>query len=398
MPNHRPRANRAIFFLVSGTLAFGGSGAADAASFQGIGDLGGELVYTAGAKISADGSTIVGGTRRNDAAEAFRWTAAGGFEFLGFFANGGVDSFASGVSGDGSTVVGGGSEVAEVGEGSTSYQLRGFRWTSATGLVGLDFPNQAIGSVPSAMTPDGSTLVGNASLENPWEAFRWTASAGVVGLGDLPGGVDSSNANGVSGDGSNVVGASHGSDGNEAFRWTSAGGMVGLGDLAGGTFLSLASDISLDGSTIVGYGQSDSGQEAFVWTESEGMIGLGDLPGGFFLSGATAVSPDGSKVFGYGQTDDGPTAFVWDRANGMRTLASVLTSVYGLDLSGWHLVSTTSISADGSTIVGNGYHAGKSEVWIAVIPEPGAAILVGVGLGGLAAGRKRRNPGSTNPT
>ena len=62
-------------------------------------------------------------------------------------------------------------------------------------------------------------------------------AASFQGLGDLPGGVFSSSAGGVSADGSVVVGSGTSANGYEAFRWTQATGMVGLGDLSGGGFL-----------------------------------------------------------------------------------------------------------------------------------------------------------------
>ena len=65
-----------------------------------------------------------------------------------------------------------------------------------------------------------------------------------VGVGDLPGGVISSQAFAVSADGLVVVGGSSSANGGEAFRWTQAGGMVGLGDLPGGSFSSVAWSVS----------------------------------------------------------------------------------------------------------------------------------------------------------
>src|SRR5205085_740609 len=57
---------------------------------------------------------------------------------------------------------------------------------------------------------NGSVIVGlsrsMASLNNGWEAFRWTQATGMVGLGDLPGGAVLSEAYATSADGSVVVG------------------------------------------------------------------------------------------------------------------------------------------------------------------------------------------------
>src|SRR5262245_37318037 len=87
-----------------------------------------------------------------------------------------------------------------------------------------------------AVSADGSVVVGTRFAGPSVEAFRWTAATGVVGLGDLPGDTAGSNAAAVSADGGVVVGVSGSASGQEAFRWTSGGGMVGLGDLPGGGF------------------------------------------------------------------------------------------------------------------------------------------------------------------
>jgi probable HAF family extracellular repeat protein len=168
--------------------------------------------------------------------------------------------------------------------------------------------------------------------------------------------------------------------------------MVGLGDLPGGIFSSFAWRVSADGSTIVGESTSASGNEAFRWTSGGGMVGLGDLPGGTFYSVAHDVSGDGSTVVGYGVHAFGQEAFVWDATHGMRELDTVLKDL-GLRpaLLGWTLRSARAISDDGLAIVGYGWNPnGDLEAWLAIIPEPGTASLLGVGLLGLAAGRRRR--------
>ena len=159
--------------------------------------------------------------------------------------------------------------------------------------------------------------------------------------------------------------------------------MVGLGDLPGGTFRSEAYGVSSNGSVVVGMSKSDSGREAFRW-ENGVMTGLGDLPGGEFESYAYDVSADGSVVVGYGSIDSdiGPKldAFIWDAGNGMRSLKDVLEIDFGLDLHNWLLLKATGISADGLTIVGYGINPyGNTEAWIATIPEPASAMILGLG-------------------
>ncbi|MBI5395494.1 MAG: PEP-CTERM sorting domain-containing protein, partial [Verrucomicrobia bacterium] len=128
--------------------------------------------------------------------------------------------------------------------------------------------------------------------------------------------------------------------------------------------------------------------EAFRWTAAGGMAGLGDLAGGSFASQASSVSGDGSFVVGYGNSASGQEAFIWDQSSGMLRLQTVLTSNYGLDLTGWTLSNATGISSDGRTVVGYGIHNGNQEAWMAQLPEPSTASLLALGLG--VVWRRRR--------
>ena len=167
--------------------------------------------------------------------------------------------------------------------------------------------------------------------------------------------------------------------------------MVGLGDLPGGGSGSVVSGVSADGSVVVGSGNSASGSEAFRWTQAGGMVGLGDLPGGGFISQAYGVSADGSVVVGIGNSTSGGEAFIWDEANGMKSLESILIAQSVGGIEGWSLRHAYDISADGRTIVGYGINpSGDTEAFIATIPEPNTALLLGVGLASLAVRREKR--------
>jgi probable HAF family extracellular repeat protein len=162
-----------------GLGAIGVAFPAQAASFQGLGDLPGGVFGSAAYEVSADGSVVVG----------LSWSANG---------------------------------------------QEAFRWTQQTGMVGLgDLPGGYFSSGASGVSADGSVVVGSSRSASGGEAFRWTQQTGMVGLGDLPGGGFQSDAYGVSGDGSVVVGFSQSANNREAFRWTQATGMVGLGYLSG---------------------------------------------------------------------------------------------------------------------------------------------------------------------
>lgn len=277
------------------------------------------------------------------------------FQGVGDLAGGGYYSHASAVSRDGSVVVG---------ESLSSNGTEGFRWTNGS-LSGLGTnPDGSFPTYSTAASGDGTVVVGQSVTPTGYQAFRWTADGGMVGLGYRVGSVGWSYASGVSADGSVVVGMSPNSNYQEAFRWTAATGMIGLGDLPGGTQYSSAAAVSADGGVVVGWSQSANSSsglseygEAFRWTQADGMVGLGDLPGGGFRSAARAVSADGSVVVGAGETSDCLLAFRWTSSLGMQPLG---------DLPGGSCSSQAyGASADGSVIVGrsSGENGLRAFIW-----------------------------------
>jgi probable HAF family extracellular repeat protein len=158
--------------------------------------------------------------------------------------------------------------------------------------------------------------VGRSGDDLTQEAYRWTAATGMVGLGDLPGGVVNSTGVAVSADGAVVVGTSHSASGTEAFRWTEATGMVGLGDLTAAPFTSQATVISSDGRTIYGFSAAPgSNEQGWVWTEATGMRTLDDVLvkdyglveelEGWRLWRISDVSDDGLVLLGRGRNPAG---------------------------------------------------------------------------------------------
>ena len=290
--------------------------------------------------VTADGSVIAGtGYSRGLGTKAVRWSGGSPYDI----SNNKPFTGVAAISADGSAIVLTGSKTYRLNQDGTLHQIGGDYYCSATGI-----------------SADGSVVVG-AYLPVPGQqAFRWTETAGIQVLGFLPGGAGSS-ASAVSGNGLVVVGMSDCTEGGQAFRWTQEGGMQGLGDLPGGAFSSKALAASFDGSIVVGYSET--------------------IDANFTLLGESGDPSDPA----FRTVEE---AFIWDEEHGMRSLMSVLTEEYGLDLSGWWLSESCDISADGMTIVGVGLNpAGEYASWMVTLPEPATLALLAAG--GLALLRRR---------
>jgi probable HAF family extracellular repeat protein len=264
---------------------------------------------------SADGAVIVGEVRRRVRLlfpspfpevtfDAGRWSRVRGYRIP----REREGSFATDVSADGSIVCG---AVDDAGN-------KAVIWIGAGGPMPLgDLPGSDGSSIASGISGDGNVVVGSAGAYYT-QAFRWTAPSGMVALGTLPG-HDASRATAVSADGSTVVGASGVLRGDwEAFRWTEAEGMVGLGDLPGGQLNSEANDVSGDGSRVIGRGSPPYNQVApFLWDAAGGMRPLTEALSEEYgldvtdwdLETATGVSHDGTVVVGTGTVFENGTYY-----------------------------------------------------------------------------------------
>ena len=73
---------------------------------------------------------------------------------------------------------------------------------------------------------------------------------------------------------------------------------------------------------------------------------------------------------------------------GIRSLRGILESA-GVDLEGYQPLVITAISADGGIVAGTARNPdGQVEAFMAVVPEPGSALLLGLGLAALAGSRR----------
>jgi probable HAF family extracellular repeat protein len=303
------------------------------ATFQGLSDLSGGSFSSCAFDVSNDGSVVVGYGTTASGQQAFRWTQSTGMVSLGSF----TQSSASKISADGSTIVGGGDSKAfrwtQSGgmvilpslSGATSSDASGvsadgsvvagtsggqsFRWTQSAGTVGLGYLSGKTSSSTYSVSDDGSVVVGASG----GQAFRWTQSDGMQGLGYLSGDSSDSWAHNVSPDGSVIVGTS-GSV--HSFRWTQSTGMVTLGNLSG---MNVTHPLAVSnyGSAIVGasYNNSTYVCYAFIWDSTHGIRNLksvlqsdyGLTLSGWTLVAAYGISADGNVIVGQATNPSGQT-------------------------------------------------------------------------------------------
>jgi probable HAF family extracellular repeat protein len=125
--------------------------------------------------VSADGSIIVGWTTSDDVGvqhEPFRWTEATGMVGLGLFKKyGNTRGAATAISADGTVIV-----------GWARYQTndRAFRWTEESGMELLPLvPHLSADAFAYAVSPDGSVIVGGGYNGS---RFVWSAAHGSESL------------------------------------------------------------------------------------------------------------------------------------------------------------------------------------------------------------------------
>lgn len=371
-----PRQSAIPSLLLAGVL----TATADPVAFQGLGFLSEPDAYTRAYGISADGSTVIGGSAIGEYFWSFRWTNGVMTALPKSNASNIAISQGHAVSADGSVIVGMEFDL-------NTYTTSGYRWSATDGLQVLPYEtgvvNNNVGSA-DAISADGSVIAGYAP-----SAFRWTTADSITSLPHLPGGEDDySHAHGISADGTIIVGASDSTEGEFAFRWTEADGTQQL-NIPDASW-SDAMGISGSGTTIVGafsIGTSSS-ETAFAWT-SLGVVTMSSLSiDEGTISRATTSSFDGIWAVG----ESAGRAALWDtRTGSVWDINDIVSSQP--DFTGWTLETATGISADGKKIVGNGLNPdGTPSGWIIdlnAIPEPSSTGLLAFAIGSLLLRRRR---------
>jgi uncharacterized membrane protein len=251
---------------------------------------------------SADGTLIVGTSVgfNNLFSAATEWTDPNNpIDLGGYNPSAGDTAAALGISSDGTT---------PVGLISINHVQSAVRWTAVGTAQFLD--NTTTSNATKA-SHDGSVVAGTVFFTDHHEAFRWT-SAGMVSLGVLPG-IPDTDPTAMSADGSVIVGNAD-SNPPTPFLWN-AGGMQNLAtllisrgiDLTGWS-LTGVTGISPDGNTLVGNGVHNGVTEPWLATlahpcgsadfNCDGAIGTDADIESFFacLSGACPPPPCSSSA------------------------------------------------------------------------------------------------------
>lgn len=248
--------------------------------------------YAVGTKMIGPG-TRVAAFRMQDLSQPEQLPQFGGY----------VDSQAKATNADGSVVVG----YGRSGTGIAPEQA--FRWTAQGGMQALGFlrPEPGIQSRANAVSADGNTIAGYlVALSNSGlsEAFVWKPTTGMQMLRSPEGsfseaGID---VGGISNNGRFIVG-SHTLDRRlvRGVLWDD-GNPMSLG-LYAEAYSVRTKDVTSDGRIVVGDASTEILRTGVVWTSGRGFEALSD-----FLSRNGVVLPTGSRITTCDSvTDDGMT-------------------------------------------------------------------------------------------
>jgi hypothetical protein len=284
---------------------------------------------------------------------AFTWDLLHGLQVIGSS----LSSKANGVNSSG-TVVGWDSN-----NGS-------FEWTAQGGLT---YFQNFFGEENAAWGINNSGTICGTSYPNTNEGYTYSKTGGFTALGFLgTGTADTGMAINNVGQVAGVALA-----GNvEAGLWTPGSGWKDLGQISsGGTVSGINDSAEVVGSMFV---NNFNGEAPYDWTASTGLTPLATFKGegdnaaiGISNSGVIV----GYSYFGGVGSDNYDHAAMWTGGQ-LVDLNSLIDPS-----SGWLLTTATAIN-EGGEIVGSGYLNGEPSGFLLtpVVPEPGTAAIVGIGV------------------
>lgn len=370
--------------VVTAAIACLPSLAPAAASFQIIGSV-------FATDVSADGSVVVGNTV--GAYETFRWTQSTGIVPLGR-----ASVPALGVGGGTPDVSYDGTKISATILDDTGTLATQGRWIEGIGWQELMPPvpptggvlDQSLGSA-WGLSGDGEIVTGfywrPGQPDGSAHATSWKEGSGITDLGSDG---NSSSGRAANYDGSVIVGwDEHPSFGNRRPAvWVNGFKTVFTPDNDGPSELTAA---NADGTIVVGSDFNFVGnhEDAAIWRNVGGnwvVQNLGSLPGTQVggLGIASDVTADGSMVVGYNRLNFNfltSTGTVWTASTGLISATQWLANNGVVLPDGFLVQDFSAISADGSTIVGNGLDANfESQAFLIRIPEPSGLGLLGLTL------------------
>lgn len=252
--------------------------------------------------------------------------------------------------------------VAGYSRNSALDRNRAFVWSDAVGSRLLRGPSGEERGVAYAMSASGDFIAGAYQVGDREHAVRWTRSGTPTPLGLLPGG-DASRVRALSGDGAIAVGSGDSAGVLRGFRWTLDGRLEGLQATAAHEDCEPLA-VSSDGSVIVGWaGPSPDDARVIRWRPDGSVDDLGRPAGDWTSAVASTINGDGSIIGLAAYGPSGTRAYIWTQDLGFVDLERALIDLR-VPTGGWELRSVSSISENGSTIVGSGVYLGERRAFV----------------------------------
>ncbi|HVP28057.1 MAG TPA: hypothetical protein VMW35_02720 [Myxococcota bacterium] len=299
--------------------------------------------------VSSDGGDVLGAEGSPQGDGLFLWSAGHGRRHFAELPGDWYGSLPTGLSDDG---------LVAAGKAMTAAGFQAFRWTETGGTAAVGPPSTR--SLDVALSDDGATLLGVASWDRERHearsAFLWHASTGsAASLGSGFAGSPACYPTALSGDGTAVVGGCAGGAQAPAFRWTAATGVLPLQLPSDhNDWACSASAVSQHGD-VVGMtcrrpiGGSELESRALLWRDLGAPLVDVDAPWsvGDVHVELRDLSSDGAvAIADASPSRTGPwqTAIVWTAATGARTVDTAI----------WpgRAVSTLDVTADGALVLG----------------------------------------------
>ncbi len=330
-------------------------------AFRGLGFLPGGSDISRVMGMSGNAERIVGFSYGPDGLVSVTWGVAASLDCLRLESGACTTESISAVSAGGAALAGWTSETSA------------FVWTPQGGAQPLApfTPGMDALLIPAAISADGTVVAGVAFGQGAMRGFRWTSASGVIDLGGEPG--EAVFATAMSDDGAVIVGSLESGDAPQAMRWTAADGLETFA--VGAALGARALAVSGDGGTIAGLAtQTQDGLSlAFRWTRAGGAEFLPRPPGATETLIPTDVSSDGGVIVGDALLPSGALEpFVWDARRGSRLLRDLLLERGVAAVEPWVLQNAVAISTDGRLIAGDGISPAGAEAWLARIPPVAA--------------------------